>query len=69
MVVCVWCGDSKPNNLNDYLNSFVRELDDLMKNGLIVNEKRIDVLFRCFIADTPARAFIKGVSFKILFSL
>lgn len=65
MVVSVWCGDSKPSSLNDYLEPFVRELDDLMENGLIVNGRQIVILFRCFIADTPARAFIKGVLFEI----
>lgn len=61
MIVAVWCGEGKPSNLNDYLNAFVIELNDLLLNGMIVNERKITIAIRCFIADTPARAFLKGV--------
>lgn len=61
IVVAIWCGVGKPSVLNDYLRPFVTELNDLLGNGLIVNEHRIQISFRCFICDTPARAFIKGL--------
>lgn len=58
--VQIWCGESKPDPLNDYLEQFVSELNDLMENGMQINGKHITVLFRCFICDSPARSFVKG---------
>lgn len=60
MVVAVWCGDGKPTVLNDFLGSFINELNDLLRNGMIVNGNTISIKFRCFVCDTPARSFIKG---------
>lgn len=60
MVISVWCGESKPNDLSEYLDLFVTELDFLLSNGIYINGKRIIILLRCFICDTPARSFIKG---------
>lgn len=59
-VVCIWCGVSKPKSVNDYLKPFVNELADILREGVIVNDHKINVSVRCFIADSPARAFIKG---------
>lgn len=61
MIVAVWCGDSKPTDLTAYLDPFVTEMNHLLENGLHLNGKKITVLLRSFICDTPARAFLKGV--------
>lgn len=62
MVVAIWCGTfSKPKDLNGYLREFVTELNDLLEHGIYVNEHYIKVVVRCFICDTPARAFIRGL--------
>lgn len=60
IVVAVWCGTSKPTNLNDYLDEFVEELKQLLTNPISVKNHFITVRIRCFICDSPARAFIKG---------
>lgn len=60
IVVSVWCGESKPNDLNEYLRSFVNEMECLLSNGLTINGNKIVISIRCFICDTPARAYIKG---------
>lgn len=60
MVVAVWCGDGKPTNLNGFLGSFVNELNELLCNGIHINNHSIEIKIRCFICDSPARAFIKG---------
>lgn len=65
MIVAIWCGDQKPNNLNEYLASFVEELNKLAETGIIVNGHKICISFRCFICDSPARAFIKGKTYHI----
>lgn len=59
-IVSIWCGDSKPNNLNEYLCQFVNELNEIIADGIIINGFLIKVGVRCFIADSPARSFIKG---------
>lgn len=38
MVILIWCGESKPNNLNDFLFPFVNELEEL----------HITLKIRCF---------------------
>lgn len=50
----------KPSSLDEFLNSFVDEMNTLEANGLIVNDRQIAVNIRCFTCDTPARAFLKG---------
>lgn len=61
MVIAIWCGTGKPTVLNDYLNPFVNELNEILQNRIFINNYQIKVSFRCFICDTPARAFIKGI--------
>lgn len=60
MVISVWCGDGKPLNVNDYLQPFVMELDELLRYGIHINNYLIKMCVKCFICDSPARAFIKG---------
>lgn len=61
LVIAIWCGDSKPNELNAFLRPFVTELEELLQNGLSINGHHITIKVRCFICDTPARALIKGI--------
>lgn len=60
IVIAVWCGDSKPTVLNDFLRPFVDELNGLLNNGVIINGHQINIFIRAFICDTPARVFLKG---------
>lgn len=64
MIVAIWCGTSKPNELNEYLSEFVRELNHLLTNQISINNHNITLEIRCFICDTPARAYLKGYIFK-----
>lgn len=60
-VVAIWCGHgSKPSNLNDFLNQFVRELNEILSNHIVINGHQITLEVRSFICDTPARSQIKG---------
>lgn len=59
MVVAIWCGKQKPN-LNEFLRPFVDELNVLLANGIRINNHELKVIIRCIIADSPARAFLKG---------
>lgn len=61
MVISVWCGEGNPTVLNEFLGPFVNELNELLKNGVRVDKHHITVFCKCFICDSPARAFIKGM--------
>lgn len=60
MVIGIYCGSAKITDLNSYFSPFVDELQPILSDGLIVNSNKITVRFRCFICDSPARAFVKG---------
>lgn len=61
-VVAIYCGETKPP-LIPYLDTFAQELLSLLKNGLLVNKKKINIKIKCFVCDSPARAFVKGRNF------
>lgn len=60
MVIAIWSGEGKPTVLNEFLEPFVNELNDLLRDGISINGHQIAICVRCFICDSPARAFIKG---------
>lgn len=63
MVIAIWYGYSKPV-LNEYLKTFVDELENLIPNGVSINGYRINIRFGLVISDTPARCMIKGTNFS-----
>ncbi|XP_062545556.1 uncharacterized protein LOC134212057 isoform X2 [Armigeres subalbatus] len=69
MAVGIFLGKSKPLSVSDYLKPFIDELIPMMASGLTVNEKIIEIKIRCFICDSPARAFLKGKFFVLYFKL
>ncbi|XP_046554432.1 uncharacterized protein LOC124263771 [Haliotis rubra] len=60
-IIGLFYGASKPPKLGEYLNEFVEEMKGLERDGLDLNGLKIEVSISCFICDTPARAFVKGV--------
>ncbi|XP_071139291.1 uncharacterized protein [Mytilus edulis] len=60
-VVAVYCSDSKPTSVDEYLYDFLSEFTDLQQNGINVNEEIgvLRVKIRAFVCDAPARAFVK----------
>lgn len=60
-VVGIYYGKKKPESVNEYLQEFVSELKDILKEGILINCNTLSVRIRCFICDSPARAFIKGI--------
>lgn len=61
MITAVWCGTTKLTNLSEYLGQFVGELKFLLSEPISINSYQITVKLRCFVCDTPARAFMKGM--------
>lgn len=62
MVIAIWSGEGKPNAVNEFLQPFVNELLELMRDGISTNSHNFQISVRAFICDSPARAYIKGSS-------
>ena len=59
-IIGLYYGSKKPSSVDVYLKTFVEELKKMVTNGIMINGHKITVVIRCFICDTPARAFVKG---------
>lgn len=58
-IIGIYHGYEKPANANRFLQSFVKEAQDLVTNGIIVNGIIYPFKIRAFICDVPAQSFIK----------
>lgn len=59
LVLAIYYGKCKPD-LKSFLQDFVEDVSRSITNGIKVGDRLISIKIRCFICDTPARAFIKG---------
>ncbi len=59
--VSIFCGSSKPENLNTFLSPFIGEMLALEKDGLLIGGVPFTVQIRAIICDAPARSFIKSI--------
>ncbi|CAH0551118.1 unnamed protein product [Brassicogethes aeneus] len=60
-VVAVFSGRGKPLPINKYLENFVNEAKNLLKNGLDFEYQKIRIQILLFTCDAPARAYLKQV--------
>lgn len=61
IIIGIYYGKSKPLSLQEYLMPFTDEIVYLINNGININSHMLNLKVRCFICDSPARAFIKGI--------
>ncbi|XP_058127710.1 uncharacterized protein LOC131291215 [Anopheles ziemanni] len=61
MPVAIFCGQTKPESVEQYLRPFVQEMNILMERGLKFGDKEVHLSISAFIADSPARSYIKSV--------
>jgi len=59
IVIAVYYGESK-SPLQLYLKQFVHELNEILRDGLLINLQKVTVGVKCFVCDTQARSYIKG---------
>lgn len=59
--MAIYCGKSKPKDMNEFLIEFVIELNDLQKNGLVIDGVCYGIKSFSFVCDRPARSYIKGI--------
>ena len=59
-LVALFCGESKPVPVSEFLHDFLEEIHILEKNGLNFKDEHLSFEMYCFICDAPARAFVKG---------
>ncbi|KAJ8687005.1 hypothetical protein QAD02_022799 [Eretmocerus hayati] len=55
----VHCGAGKPAHLNHYFDKFITEINDLLANGIVIEQREFTIEIFCFCCDRPARCFIK----------
>lgn len=60
MVIAIWSGIGKPDSVNDFLEPFVKDINETIKNGISINGYRLEISVRSFICDSPARSMLKG---------
>ena len=62
MIVVIFCGPKKPEFVLQYLRPLVDELNGLIDNGIKLGcpLTKVCIKVRAFVADSPARSFIKG---------
>lgn len=57
--VGMFCGDSKPASVSEFLHDFTTEAAKLIEEGVEIENTLYKVEIAAFVCDTPARAFIK----------
>jgi len=60
-LVGLYYGNSKPEQVHDYLRDLIAELQVLMRNGVLHKTTVHKVTLRAFVCDAPARAFLKCI--------
>jgi len=60
-VVGLYCGKSKPGDLEVFFGEFVEEAKQLVDNGICIGGSQVAVELNSFVCDAPARAMLKNV--------
>ena len=58
--IALFLGKCKPKSVDKYLEEFIKEMNTLLEEGLIIENKHFEIEIKCFVCDTPARSFLKG---------
>lgn len=59
MIAGVFKGKHKPSNPFNFFDQFVEEIMGIREEGgILIRNRQLPLIIRCFIADAPARAFV-----------
>lgn len=61
-IISAYCGIGKPALLNRYFTKFITELNELLKNGVVIDDTLFSIKVMCFICDRPARSLVKNIA-------
>lgn len=59
--VALFCGNSKPTSVRDFLSDFLEEYSNLIENGITLGMKNYSIEIENFVCDAPARSFLKYI--------
>lgn len=59
--VAIYYGDSKPGDINEFMDDFIQEINFLHKNGIYIDNIKYTVILKHIICDIPARKFLKQI--------
>ena len=60
-VVCICCGRGKPKVIYNHFDQFIDELNQLLREGITIDDVHFEVEIMCFLCDKLARSFCKQV--------
>ncbi|XP_061497146.1 uncharacterized protein LOC133391066 [Anopheles gambiae] len=69
MLVGLFCGQTKPGLVEEFLGPLVEDFNRLQETGLRCGDKVVRLLPSAFVADSPARAFAKGMQSTIVMKI
>ncbi|XP_033231596.1 uncharacterized protein LOC117182606 [Belonocnema kinseyi] len=59
IIAGIFQGRHKPTNPFEFYEQFVQEITQVREEGgILIRNRRLPLILRCFIADAPARAFV-----------
>ena len=58
-IVALFCGNHKPDPVEDYLEDFLHELIHIQQQGINFENVTYRICVKAFICDAPARAYLK----------
>lgn len=59
--VGIYVGDSKPQNVSEFINDCVSEINKLNSDGFYFNNEKFIVKLKAVSCDAPARAYLKNI--------
>lgn len=65
--IAVYCGKGKPKSCSEFLEKFIRELNQVLQDGIVIQQKLFEVKIKFFVCDSPARSFIKCIVGHVAF--
>lgn len=61
LVIGIYFGSGKPDDINNYMKHFVEEYLSIFNDGFHIGGKHFSLRVRCVIADAPERAFFLNI--------